>query len=86
MQEELKPGLYTFPNLGYLIEDVPLHILAEIKKEIRKIESNKKTVPSAANLLSGNIEEEFTLTDCIKTLEPYILNLVKVFLLNTKFC
>ncbi len=79
MQEELKSGLYTFPNLGYLIEDVPLHILAEIKKEIRKIESNKASLPSAANLLSGNIEEEFTLTECVKTLEPYLLNLVRAY-------
>jgi hypothetical protein len=79
MQSALNSGLYTFPNLGYLIEDVPLHILADIKKEIRKIESDKKNIPSAANLLSGNIEEEFTLTDCIKTLEPYILSLVKTY-------
>jgi hypothetical protein len=79
MQNDLNSGIYTFPNLGYLIEDVPLHILAEVKKEIRKIAADMKSFPSAASLLSGNIEDEFTLTDCRSFLEPYILNLVKAY-------
>lgn len=79
MQSVLNPGLYTFPNLGYLIEDIPLHILADLKKEIRKIQSNMSSVVSAANNLSGNIEDEFELTNCIPILEPYVLNLVKSY-------
>ncbi len=74
-----KNGLYTFPNLGYMIEDVPLHIFAEIKKEVRKIQNNFDQYPSAANLLTGNIEKEFTLTECVPAVEAYVLSLVKQY-------
>ena len=79
MLNDLNSGIYTFPNLGYLIEDIPLHVLAEVKKEIRKIESDIKNVPSASSFLSGNIEDEFALSDCKSALEPYVLNLVKSY-------
>lgn len=79
MQSVHDSGLYTFPNLGYLIEDVPLHILADLKREIRKIQTNMNDFPSAASNLSGNIQDEFELTNCISVLEPYVLNLVKSY-------
>lgn len=79
MPNDLNSGLHIFPNLGYLLEDVPLHILADVKKEIRKIENNFQGANSATHLLSGNIENEFSLVDCVPTLEPYIINLVKAY-------
>jgi hypothetical protein len=79
MQNVHKPGYYSFPNLGYLIEDVPLHILADVKKEIRKIEKNFQEAESASHLLSGNMESEFSLVDCFPTLETYLINLVKSY-------
>jgi hypothetical protein len=79
MQNDNNSGLYMFPNFGFLMEDVPLHILADVKKEIRKIESDIKNVPSASSFLSGNIEDEFSLNDCKSALEPYVLNLVKSY-------
>lgn len=79
MQNALSSGCYSFPNYGYLIEDIPLHIFAELRKEVRKIKSNMENFPSASSLLSGNIEQEFTLTECNKVLESYVLSLVKSY-------
>jgi hypothetical protein len=79
MQNALNSGFHFFPNYGYLVEDIPLDIFAEIRKEVRKIKSDMENFPSATSLLSGNIEQEFTLTECNNVLEPYVLRLVKSY-------
>lgn len=63
----------SFPNIGYLIDDVPTDLIAYLKNEISELDDN---AIKANNKLAGNIRKEFKLTHSIGQLEPYLFSLI----------
>jgi len=67
---------YYFPNLGFIMDDVPQEILNNIKSEISLIDYK---TPRFNNRLAGNLKRSFKLTESISCLEPYTLNLLEQY-------
>jgi hypothetical protein len=66
-------NLYSLPNSGFLLGDVPAHILDTIKLEIDEIKKDfTKGIPQNKNL-AGNIEKEFDLVTSIPVLQKYAI-------------
>lgn len=65
--------LHNFPNLGYLLDDVPQHILDKLNKEVSSLDD---TAPKANNTLAGNIKQEYFLETSRSIVEPYVLELL----------
>ena len=66
--------LFTFPNLGYLIDDVPNDLLNKLNKIVREKNLEKHNMK-----LAGNIKKEFAIPKAIGFFENYILNLCKQY-------
>lgn len=77
MQNEIKAGFYTFPNIGYYLGEVPYDILSIIKKEIKQIQENMEKSSSATAMLSGNMEKEFDLIESRSVIENHVLGLLR---------
>lgn len=68
-------NIVDFPNIGFLLDDVPKPILNKLKKFIEK-----KDLKKSNKDLAGNIEKEFRLNEkFINYIEPYIFELIDNF-------
>lgn len=66
-------NLYSLPNSGFLLGEVPVHILDAIKLEVDEIKTDfTKGTPQNKNL-AGNIEKEFDLIKSIPVLQQYAI-------------
>jgi len=64
---------FDFPNIGYLIDEVPKDIFEVLQTEVLSMDSNSNPVNAD---LAGNIENEADLAVYRPMLEPYILDLM----------
>ena len=63
-----------FPNLGYILSDVPSNLLEELKVLVTEKELQKHNVE-----LAGNIKKEFFLPKAVPIFQDYILHLCKLY-------
>lgn len=64
--------LTNFPNIGYLIDDVPQDIIFNLDQYINNAISQADDVSSQ---LAGNIEKEYNLMNARENIQDYIFNL-----------
>jgi len=68
-----------FPNIGYLMDDVPSNVLDKIWEEVNEIKNDfSKAIPYNKNL-AGNIQHEYQLTKCQSVVEDYIFELMREY-------
>lgn len=71
-----KVTTFQFPNLGYLIADVPDNVSAVLNQRIKTaIENQTKELSHAKNLV-GHIKKEINIFDIKEEIEPFLLCLV----------
>ena len=64
--------LTNFPNIGYLIDDIPQDILLKLDHHI---DSAIAEADDVSSLLAGNIEKEYNLMNAREDVQDYIFNL-----------
>lgn len=65
----MKAKLANFPNLGFLIDDVPKNILKSFNQKISEANID------VSNMLAGNISKEYDLLHAKDLLESYLIEL-----------
>jgi len=65
----VKAKLANFPNLGFLIDDVPKNILKSLNQKISEANID------VSNMLAGNISKEYDLLHAKDLLESYLIEL-----------
>ena len=65
----MKAKLANFPNLGFLIDDVPKNILKSLNLKISEANID------VSNMLAGNISKEYDLLHAKDLLESYLIEL-----------
>lgn len=65
----MKAKLANFPNLGFLIDDVPKNILKSLNQKISEANID------VSNMLAGNISKEYDLLHAKDLLESYLIEL-----------
>jgi len=65
----VKAKLANFPNLGFLIDDVPKNILKSFNQKISEANID------VSNMLAGNISKEYDLLHAKDLLESYLIEL-----------
>lgn len=68
------------PNIGVMSTQIPTDMLAYLNSEIETmISSNFKSRPPSNHTLLGHMQHEYDMSNCIPTLEPYILYLIDLY-------
>jgi len=79
MSNNHEQAIYGFPNFGFLLKKIPYDLFRKIKNETKFIEKDFSNHQNVSHKLSGNIRNEFDLTDCKRELQNYVLELVKEY-------
>lgn len=71
--------LKELPNIGYIIDTVPSHIMRALAEEIEEIKKDPSNAELWIKNVSSNFEKTYKLKKTIKVLEPYVITLAKEY-------
>jgi uncharacterized protein (TIGR02466 family) len=66
----------SFPNFGFLRDEIPKDLLEDLTKEIEDLDTSRNKYNMR---LAGNIESEYQLNRCAAKLEKYLLTLCEQY-------